>query len=107
MTSGFGPAADEDLHLDSPRMSMLVKEEQVEALEAWAKTYGSHLHRSATSVPVPVEAGEGEVWVTVCTGSTTAEADLPARGLETGREDPDAEKSPEIGDTRRARPEEE
>jgi hypothetical protein len=107
MTSGFGPAADEDLHLDSPRMSMLGKEEQVEALEAWAKTYGSHLHRNATSVPVPVEAGEGEVWVTVCTGPAAPEADIQGEGPETGREGPDAEKSPEIGDTRRARPEEE
>jgi hypothetical protein len=106
MTSGFGPAADEDLHLDSPRLSMLVKEEQVEALEAWAKTYGSHLHRNATSVPVPVEAGEGEVWVTVCTGPANPEADIQGEDPETGREDRGAENSLEISDTRRAGAEE-
>lgn len=60
--------SSEDLHLDAERMSLLVRKDQVDGIEADAKSKGFHIHINALSVAAPVEAGPGEVWVTICTG---------------------------------------
>jgi len=70
-------ALEEDPHPEAPRISLLVKESQVEELREWASAYGAHVHLIEPD-SAPVKAGPGEVWASVCRGEAGIQGDRPS-----------------------------